>query len=396
MKKLMLVAVLALTSVLLLPSVASAKTPTLKSLAKTVAALQKKVNAQATTINGLRSTTASQATTITSLSNDLTSAKQTIATQGTTLTTLAGQLAQARSDITTLQNAPPSGVSQVQFDALAAKVTTAQGDIGTLQTSVSGLGTTVAGHTASIASLTNVVGTDASHGLQGLTALMYTTLGAVNNKVTAAADVLALEPYVKVYPTTAINGVAGPNIVLQGCNLQIKSKTSEGDTSGTGNLIVGWDTDPFSPVANYRSGSNNLVCGDQNSFLGYGEFVAGNNNTASGTYASVSGGYVSQATGSYASVSGGTGGIASGPYASISGGDANVASGWMASVCGGYANQATGYACSVSGGYNNHADNTSGAGWSYASVSGGHNVVENNLYGWAAGGSGQTNQYETH
>ena len=82
MKKLLLVAVLALTTVLVLPSVASAKTPTLKSLAKTVAALQKKVNAQATTIA--------------SLTTRLTAAEGKIATldptQGATIAALSTKL----------------------------------------------------------------------------------------------------------------------------------------------------------------------------------------------------------------------------------------------------------------------------------------------------------------
>ena len=43
MKKLLLVLCLVLTTVLVLPGVASASTPTLKQLAKTVAALQKQV-----------------------------------------------------------------------------------------------------------------------------------------------------------------------------------------------------------------------------------------------------------------------------------------------------------------------------------------------------------------
>jgi hypothetical protein len=252
MKKLMLVAVLMLTSVLLLPSVASAKTPTLKKLAKTVAALQRKVSAQATTI----------------------------ASQGAKLTTQA----------------------------------------------------------ATIAALQN-------------------------------SNVMALNPYLSVTAVGspgAVNGVIGPNIVLTGANLQVKSSTSESDTSGTGNLIVGWDPGG----GQERGGSNNLVVGYWNNFSSYGGFVAGANNTVSNVCGSVSGGYANMASGLFASVSGGQSGSASGESASISGG---------------IVNHATGYCCSVSGGGANYAQDAAGAVHSYASVSGGYLHTANTLYGWAGG-----------
>ena len=65
MKKLIVMLALALCCLLLTPALASASRPTLKSLAKSVAALQKKVNAQAKTkVKG-------QATSIASLKSDL-------------------------------------------------------------------------------------------------------------------------------------------------------------------------------------------------------------------------------------------------------------------------------------------------------------------------------------
>jgi hypothetical protein len=328
MKKLIVMLALALCCLLLTPAMASASRPTLKSLAKSLAALQAKVKGQATSIASLKS--------------DLGSAKQTIATQGTALTTLSTQLTQALADITTLQ------------------------------TSVSGLGTTVAGHTTSLAGLTSVVGADASHGLQkgvadlqttvgsgstglvGFTAAMYTLLGTVNTKVNTAADVLALEPYVKV-SSSAVNGVTGPNIVFQGCNLQLKSTTSETDATGTGNLIVGWDDTPGWTPSGYRAGSNNLVCGNYNSFSSCGSFVAGHENTVSGY------------------------------WSSVSGGDLNHASGQSSSVSGGFQNTASDYVASISGGANNKAQGQ------YSSISGGGYVntalalTVTNDYGWAAG-----------
>jgi len=215
MKKFTLTLCLVLTAVLVLPSVASAKTPTLKSLAKTVAALQKKVSAQATTIAG-------QGTKITALSSDLQMAKQAIASQATTLT--------------------------------------------------------------------------------------------------SAAPLLAIAPYVSLN-AGAMNGVVGPNVVFKGCNVHVMSKTSETDASGTGNLIVGWDDLRPAPLPSpWRTGSNNLVAGNEQNFTSLGGFVAGDWNSVSGWYSSVGGGAQNAAEGAYTSVSGGFQGRAISWGAAIGGG----------------------------------------------------------------------------
>ncbi|MEI6726748.1 MAG: hypothetical protein WCN81_11070, partial [Actinomycetes bacterium] len=79
MKKLLLVLCLVLTTVLFVPSVASASTPTLKSLAKAVAALQKKVNAQATTIASQNATISALQTTVAGHTTTLASAAPLLA-----------------------------------------------------------------------------------------------------------------------------------------------------------------------------------------------------------------------------------------------------------------------------------------------------------------------------
>ena len=224
MKKLLLVPCLVLTTVLFLPSVARASTPTLKSLAKTVAALQKEV--------------ASQSNTIATLTSKLSADEVTIAAQG--------------------------------------------------------------------------------------------------QKLSDAASLLAIAPHVSLN-ASAINGVTGPNIVFKGANVQIKSATSESDASGTGNLIVGWDNDPTSTPVGYRSGSNNLICGDRSSFRSHGGFVAGCLNTISDQFASVSGGYHNAASYDWASVTGGEYNTASGEDASVSGGNGNQATALDSSISGGNA-----------------------------------------------------------
>jgi hypothetical protein len=190
---------------------------------------------------------------------------------------------------------------------------------------------------------------------------------------------MALNPYLSV-TSAAINGVTGPNVVLTGCNLQLKSPTAETDASGLGNLIVGWnDPPPGTLPSPFRSGSNNLIVGTYNNFTSYGGFVAGFLNTVSGAYASISGGGYDTASAAYASISGGARNTASGIYGSVSGGARNTASAADASVSGGYSNTAGGGYASVSGGYSN----TAGGG--YASVSGGSSLTQGNSDGWSAG-----------
>jgi hypothetical protein len=153
-----------------------------------------------------------------------------------------------------------------------------------------------------------------------------------------------LAPYVSL-DKKAINGVTGPNIVFSGVNVQVRSSQSEGDISGLGNLIVGWDTPPVTVL---RSGSNNLVVGEANNFTSFGGFIAGNGNAISGLDASVSGGYEN---------------LASGTAASVSGGSTNSAQGDLSSVGGGYSNTAKSRGASVSGGTGIALNSTSDWAW---------------------------------
>jgi hypothetical protein len=113
--------------------------------------------------------------------------------------------------------------------------------------------------------------------------------------------------------------------------VHVRSGNAEGDGSGTGNLIVGWDNAPEDGAV--RSGSNNLVAGDFNNFTSYAGFVVGIANSLSNCYSSVSGGANNVASVQYSSISGGFGNAASGMYSSVSGGFGLTEStqfGWMA------------------------------------------------------------------
>jgi hypothetical protein len=138
---------------------------------------------------------------------------------------------------------------------------------------------------------------------------------SLKTQLAKAKPVLALAPYVSL-TDAALNGVTGPNVVFTGVNVHIRSASSEDDISGLGNLIVGWD--PGSTLV--RTGSNNLVCGGQNSFTSYGCFVAGGGNTVSGYFSSVCGGQLNQASAPISCVCGGGENVAGGTGDVIGGG----------------------------------------------------------------------------
>jgi hypothetical protein len=155
----------------------------------------------------------------------------------------------------------------------------------------------------------------------------------------------------------------GTTLQFSGINVQVVSGAGATDAAanGKGNLIVGYNKATHGQT---RTGSHNLIVGDEHEFTSYGSFVAGFQNTVSGTFASVSGG---------------TGNTASGTYTSVTGGDANVASGLEASVSAGFGNTASGELSSVTGGLGNIANGLE------AAVSGGTGLSQPVMHGWAAG-----------
>ena len=193
-------------------------------------------------------------------------------------------------------------------------------------------------------------------------------------------NITALEPSLTVDPNVE-NGVAGPNVLFHDCNVHVLGATK----SGFGNLIVGPDNDPapgnnFPVPTTYRSGSNNLVCGDQNLFEDNGGFVAGLYNTLGYDYATVSGGNKNIADNNCSSVSGGEHNHASGSFASVTGGVWNSARALDSSVTGGQNDAADGNASSVSGGEENDASGL------YSTVSGGQKNETDGNYASISGG----------
>jgi hypothetical protein len=168
--------------------------------------------------------------------------------------------------------------------------------------------------------------------------------------------------------------------------------------NGLGNLIVGYNEsrvgsafcldNPNDPLCrDIRTGSHNVVVGQQLNFSRFGGLVVGLSNTISGDFAAVSGGFFNTASGgerntasgSTDAVSGGFFNTASGEASSVSGGEGNAAIGFRAAVSGGTGNTASGDRSSVSEGSNNTASSSA------ASVSGGGEITQDTVSGWSAG-----------
>jgi hypothetical protein len=190
----------------------------------------------------------------------------------------------------------------------------------------------------------------------------------------------------------------GNEVFLTGANLHIVNSLGQTGCgseeepipdcpNGLGNLIVGYN-EPRDPVdsedQNVRTGSHNVVVGEQHKFSRFGGLVVGFSNTISGDFAVVSGGRFNGASGDFASVSGGQENTASGFAAAVSGGAQNTASGFAAAVSGGLANTASGESAAVSGGQENTASGFA------AAVSGGAQNTASDSSAAVSGGESNT------
>ena len=192
--------------------------------------------------------------------------------------------------------------------------------------------------------------------LEALVAALETRIAAIE-----ANSVLALDGKLTYNDTTM-------KAVFSGINVQVVNGVGTTDSiNGAGNLIVGYDQARIGDSD--KTGSHNVVIGDQHDYTSFGGLVTGFGNTISGGWASVSGGVYNTAEGIHSSVSGGFNNTASGRYSSVSGGHQNRASVEWSSISGGYSNRARGLYSSVSGGNWNQAN---GFG---SSVSGGFDNI---------------------
>ncbi len=151
---------------------------------------------------------------------------------------------------------------------------------------------------------------------------------------------------------------SGDEVTFSGCNVNIVNGWGNtGATNGLGNLVIGYNDDNEFPAPKDRSGSHNLVIGDDHTYSSDSGLVAGAENSVTATGATALGfGNIASADG--ATVTGGRGNLASGPYSTVSGGLQNEAGANFANdatVSGGGFNVAAGHGSTVSGGDCNYA-----------------------------------------
>lgn len=221
--------------------------------------------------------------------------------------------------------------------------------------------------------------------LQATQAELVATQSDLAKAQTDLADAQTKLAFFRVQPA-AMDGLNGPNLIVEGCNVHIRS--GSGDTAdsagltGLGNLIIGYNEQP-AMVVDGRLGSHNLVIGMEHEYPNYAGLVAGFRNVVSGASASVVGGNDNMASGNRSSITGGAANQASGLDTSVTGGTNNEASGLFSSVSGGAVNTASGDRSSVRGGSGNEARGL------FSSVSGGNGRTAAGSYDWVAGSLSQ-------
>jgi hypothetical protein len=222
-------------------------------------------------------------------------------------------------------------------------------------------------------------------------------LPALEERVAALEDLL--KPFTRV----------GTEVIITGANLHLVNGLGATETTNAlGNLIVGYN-ELRGQEQDIRTGSHNVVVGEQHNFsrfagivVGFRNEISGNfaavsggqENVASGLFSAVSGGEFNRASGDHAAVSGGQSNTASGGAAAVSGGNSNTASGVFAVVSGGLFNTASGFVAAVSGGggFNPGEGNT--ASGDRAVVSGGFGNTASGPFSVVSGGQNRTAEGE--
>lgn len=81
------------------------------------------------------------------------------------------------------------------------------------------------------------------------------------------------------------------NVIFEGCNVHVRNGVGTTNSiNGRGNLIVGYDRERTIRLPSDKTGSHNLIVGDDHNYSSYGGLVSGLINNISAEWASVSGG----------------------------------------------------------------------------------------------------------
>lgn len=169
----------------------------------------------------------------------------------------------------------------------------------------------------------------------------------------------------------------GSTVRFAGVNVRI-DRGAHDDKSGLGNLFIGREDQGSEPQP--RTGTENLVIGEESTFLGKGNLILGFGNHVESDYSLVAG-ERNLIRGRY--------GVVTGEWnrsletrGTVIGGKSNVASGSESTVIGGHSNEAGGFGSVVVGGLDNKATKRS------ALAAGGRRNVAEGLYSFARGGIG--------
>jgi len=172
--------------------------------------------------------------------------------------------------------------------------------------------------------------------------------------------------YMSIDTTAKSTTFSGCNVFVNdgGGNTDVSVTNAAGD--GLGNLIIGYNVKGHRTVSepDVRTGSHNLILGDDNNYTSFGSLVAGRFSNSNNAYTSICGGY---------------GNTTSQTYTSILGGFGNHAIGNVSVICGGRLNTTNGDSATILGGYSNTTGND------FAVIAGGNYITQNVLGGWSGG-----------
>ena len=181
-----------------------------------------------------------------------------------------------------------------------------------------GVNDRIAALEASVAQLTTALAAETA-ARQAADAALQDIIDDLPAGTTVPPVLTELANYLTINPN-AMNGLAGPHIILTGANLHVRN--GQGGTyfssTGVGNIIVGYNAIVLGTET--RLGSHNIVIGDAHSYPSMGGFVAGFANKAMGIATSVGGGEFNTADQQMSTVSGGFGNTATAMDSTVSGG----------------------------------------------------------------------------
>ena len=206
---------------------------------------------------------------------------------------------------------------------------------------------------------------------------LETELASANAKISAIESNSALDLDGLV---TVDDSGSHTTVLMTGVNLQVVNGDDSTDSvNGVGNIIVGYnapgfflETDPDGDLKfcsdgqytnqvdcefnggvwanSHKSGSHNVIIGDNHNYSQYAGLVVGENNAIRAPNSAVSGGHRNQVTAEHASISGGRDNYATAVFATVAGGFDNWATANFAHVSGGEDNQANATFSSILGG----------------------------------------------